>query len=94
MIIRWLDDAVLDLQSLRNYIARDDVNAARRTAKKIIKAIDILREQPACGRCGRISHTRELIIAGTPYIVAYRIKHNAVELLRILHGAMQWPDTL
>jgi toxin ParE1/3/4 len=94
MMIRWLDDAVNDLQSLRYYIAQDNVAAAGKVVKKILRTIDILSEQPSMGRPGRVTHTRELIVSGTPYIVPYRVKNNVIEILRIFHCAMQWPEDL
>ena len=94
MIIRWLDDAVNDLQSLRQYIAQDNASAAIKVVKKILHAIDILAEQPEIGRNGRVGNTRELIVSNTPYIVPYRVNSNAIEILRVFHCAMQWPDDL
>ena len=38
--------------------------------------------------------TRELVINGTPYVAAYAITETAVRILRVLHGAQEWPDTL
>ena len=52
MMIRWLDDAINDLQSLRHYISQDNTTAARKVVKKILHAIDILSEQPGIGRPG------------------------------------------
>ena len=92
MIIKWLGDAVNDLQSLRHYIAKDDASAARRVVKKILQTIEILSEQPGIGRQGRVVNTRELIISDAPYIVPYRVKNNVIEILRIFHCAMQWPE--
>ena len=43
------------------------------------------------GRQGRIDNTRELVIGNTPYIVIYRIKNDAIEILRILHSARKFP---
>ena len=94
MIIRWLDDAVDDIQSLRHYISQDSNLAANRMVKKILHTIDTLSEQPEIGRQGRVAHTRELVIANTPYIVPYRVKNNMIEILRVFHSAMQWPDEL
>ena len=92
MIIRWLEDAIDDLQALRHYIAQDDVIAATRVAKKVLSTINLLSEHPEIGRPGRVSNTRELVISDTPYIVPYRVKNNAVEILRVFHCAMQWPE--
>jgi plasmid stabilization system protein ParE len=41
------------------------------------------------GRTGRIRGTRELVLA--PYIIAYRIEMDAVDILHIYHGAQDWP---
>mgnify|MGYP001576227978 CR=1 FL=1 len=35
MMIRWLDDAVHDLQSLRSYIAQDNAMAARKVVQQL-----------------------------------------------------------
>ncbi len=94
MMIRWLDDAVKDLQSLRHYIAQDNAVAASKVVKKILHTIDILLEQPGIGRPGRVTDTRELIVSGTPYIVPYRVKNNVIEILRVFHCAMQWPEEI
>ncbi len=39
------------------------------------------------GRQGRVANTRELVVLGTPYIVAYVVLPDGVKLLRVLHGA-------
>lgn len=92
MIIMWLDDAVYDLQSLRQYIAQDKPSAANRIAKQILKAVNLLSDQPSMGRPGRVLGTRELIVSSTPYIIPYRVKNNSIEILRVLHVAMEWPE--
>jgi len=90
--VRWLDEAVLDLKSLRTYIARDSRAAAAEVAQRIREAVRILSDYPAAGRAGRVPHTREVVVSGTPYILPYRIKANTVEILRVLHAAQKWPD--
>ena len=94
MIIKWLDDAIYDLQALRQYIAQDKPSAANRLAKQILKAVNLLSDQPNIGRPGRVLGTRELIVSSTPYIVPYRVKNNSIEILRVLHVAMEWPKEI
>ena len=94
MIIQWLEDAIYDLQSLRQYIAEDNPKAANRVAEKIINSVNLLSEQPGVGRLGRVHGTRELVVSDTPYIIPYRVRKNIVEVLRVLHSAMQWPEEL
>ena len=40
---------------------------------------------------GSIEGTRELVISGTPYIVAYRVTDAQIEVLFVQHGAREWP---
>lgn len=94
MIIKWLDDAVYDLQALRQYIDQDKPSAANRIAKQILKAVNLLSDQPGMGRPGRVLGTRELIVSSTPYIIPYRVKNNSIEILRVLHVAMEWPEEI
>jgi toxin ParE1/3/4 len=50
-----------------------------------------LANHPHMGRAGRIKGTRELVVSGTPYVIAYRVEPDAVVILRLLHGAQRWP---
>ena len=36
--------------------------------------------------------TRELVVTGTPYVVAYRVTPAGVQILRVVHGARDWPS--
>ena len=94
MMIKWLDDAIDDLKALSHYISQDKPSAANRVAQQILKTVGLLSEQPGMGRPGRVPGSRELVIPGTPFIIPYRIKNNTVEILRVLHGAMPWPEIL
>lgn len=44
------------------------------------------------GRPGRVPDTRELVIAGTPYVMAYRIEGAQVHIVAVIHGARRWPE--
>lgn len=94
MMIKWLEDAIDDLQALRQYIANDKPSAVNRIAKQILKTINLLSNQPGMGRPGRVVGTREIIVASTPYILPYRVKNNSIEILRLLHAAMEWPEEI
>lgn len=85
----WLDDAVHDLKAARDFIAKENPFAARQIAAKILKAMELLATHPGIGRQGRVLHTRELVVVGTPYIIPYRVKNNVIEILRVFHASMQ-----
>jgi toxin ParE1/3/4 len=44
------------------------------------------------GRPGRVPGTRELVVSDTPFILPYRVRDSAVEILAVFHGARQWPE--
>lgn len=94
MNLEWLPRALLDFDEIVDYIAEDNPLAAIEQGDEIETQVSLLSANSRLGRPGRVKGTRELVIARTPYIVAYRIKNNAVQILRILHGARLWPDGL
>ena len=94
MRTKWLRAALQNLDAEAEYIARDSPAAAARTVSAIAKAVQQLEAYPALGRPGRVTGTRELVVAGTPYIVPYRVRHDIVEVLRVFHGARRWPSRL
>jgi toxin ParE1/3/4 len=94
MQITWHRRTRHDLQAIREYIAEINPGAARQVAQRILQAVGLLAEQPSLGRPGRVPETRELVITGTPYIAAYRVVDDTMVILRVLHGARQWPERL
>jgi len=90
--VKWLERALFDLDDIEAFVSLDDPAAANGVVLKIVKSVSLMQEQPGMGRAGRISGTRELVIADTPYIVPYRVKDNAVQILRVYHTSRKWPD--
>ncbi len=93
MRVRWLRRALRNLESIYEYMEKDNPEAAQKVIMKIRVGVNKLADFPLSGRSGRVESTRELIIGNTPYIVIYRVKSNAVEILRVLHSARQFPES-
>jgi addiction module RelE/StbE family toxin len=89
MEVRWTAPAAQDLENIARYIQRENPEAARRVAEALYDAAMSLDVMPDRGRSGRIRGTRELVRA--PYIIVYRVTAQAVDVLRIYHGAQNWP---
>ena len=87
----WTRTAIRDLTNAREYIARENPDAAREIALKIVDATQRIIRFPELGRVGRAKDTRELIVSGTQYLIVYRFKKNAIHFLRVLHGHQKWP---
>jgi len=51
----------------------------------------LLPTYPEIGRDGRAYDTRELVIVGTKFVAIYQMIEETVYILRVLHGAQQWP---
>jgi toxin ParE1/3/4 len=92
--VEWYPSARADLAELVQHIAIDDPAAAYRVHDEMRKQVSLLAMHPRVGRPGRVLGTRELVIAGTPYIVACRIVGDILTMLRLLHGARLRPSKL
>jgi len=91
MRVRWLSQALRNLDDEASYIAQDDPKAAQLVVQRILNSIAMLPEQPGIGRPGRVPGTRELIILKTRYIVPYRVQGQTIEILRVFHTSRRPP---
>ncbi len=92
MHVRWTTPAREQFVSAFEYIAEENRRAAARIADQIWESTQLLGRHPMAGREGRVAGTRELVISGTPFVVAHRIEKNEVRILAVLHAAREWPD--
>ena len=93
MKLRWTHFALEDLRHLHEYIAEDNPPAAGRMVARIQEAAEHLKRHPQMGRPGRSQGTRELVIAGTPYIVVYILDDIEIQIVAVFHSAVRCPDT-
>jgi plasmid stabilization system protein ParE len=84
----------MHLSTAFDFVAADNLPAAKRQDETIVRAVTRLADFPKLGRVGRIAGTRELVIPGTQYIAAYAVLDGAIAVLAILHGAQRWPVRL
>jgi toxin ParE1/3/4 len=91
MQVRWTRPAAEDLERIARRIQQDNPAAALRIAKTLYDRCMTLKTFPNRGRIGRIAGTREVVFVPLPYIAVYRVKDDAVEILRIYHSAQNWP---
>ena len=89
--LAWTPSAVRDLGEFLDFVADDDPAAADAQSARLRTAAERLLAFPGLGRPGRVAGTRELVVPGTPVILAYRVLSDRVEILRVLHTKQQWP---
>ena len=81
MNILWLQRGINSLHAHIRHIAEENPQAADKMAEIIEKSVRMLADFPHTGRPGRIAQTRELVV--TPYVIAYRVKRDRIEILHI-----------
>jgi toxin ParE1/3/4 len=91
MNLGWSPEAAADFAAIVSYIHEDNPSAAEQVAHAISGRITSLLSFPKLGRSGRIKGTRELVLSPLPFIAVYRVTDEAVEIVRLLHGAQRWP---
>lgn len=91
MRVRWLRSTLANLDEAAACIAIDDPKAAQRVVERVLNAVESLAEHPALGRPGRVPGMRELVILKTRYIVPYRVRGDAIEILRVFHSSRRPP---
>ena len=91
MRIQWTELARSDVNGIWDHIQRDNPMAAELVESRILASIRTLQQFPLRGRPGRVSGTRELVVPASPYVVVYAVDDLRIEILRVLHGAMDWP---
>lgn len=92
MKIAWTPRAQHNLRDAARYLAQFNPHAALAMVRTIRAAPQQLLNHPASGRPGRIDGTRELVSTGTPNILPYRVRYDAIEILAVIHTSRQWPD--
>jgi len=89
MRLRWTLAAAADLEHISDYLQEHHPSFAQSTVRKLYEGIRSLKTMPHRGRAGREEGTRELVLTPMPYIVAYRVREQSVEVLHIYHTARE-----
>ncbi len=84
MKLRWLYDALLELEHSFVLIATKDHYAAHRMARLINHALLALETFQQAGRAGRVPRTLELPVAGAPCVIVYAVGDDHVTILSVL----------
>ena len=93
MTVEWSRLAAEDIRSLHRFIEARSPKSALRIVQTIIATVEqSLSRNALLGRPGRVPDTRELVIPKTPYVIPYRVRHDRVQILRVYHHRLPWPD--
>ncbi|MGE6740766.1 type II toxin-antitoxin system RelE/ParE family toxin [Allorhizobium pseudoryzae] len=92
--LRWTKRALRRIDDIGQTIAIENPSASAIVVQRIISVVYGLEEHPFRGRPGRVVGTRELVVPGLPYIIAYRVTDQHISILTVLHAARRWPRRL
>jgi toxin ParE1/3/4 len=94
MKIDWSKKANRDLDQIDAFLMGRNPKAADAEGEAIFEVIALLERFPDLGRLGRCFNTREILAGKTPYLIAYRVKKDALQILRIMHPKQEWPEEM
>ena len=87
--ILWTRSALRHLSEAYNYIEIDSPAAAQQQIDRIELSLARIRSFPMMGRAGARPGTREFPIPGTSYLLLYRVREDALQVLAVLHGSTE-----
>jgi toxin ParE1/3/4 len=78
-----------DLDDIGHWIGKDSPTAARRALRSIVQTIDMLAHFPLLARPGRARNSYERRVAGTPYIIVFRLREKppVIIVVAVVHAA-------
>ncbi len=83
----WAEPALQDLDTIADYIALDDPNAAKRLVGKVFQKVDQLMEFPETGtRPRKLEGTPFRKLTVSPILIYYRIEGEKVIIVHIVRG--------
>jgi addiction module RelE/StbE family toxin len=85
-VVAFTDEAIEDLETIRNQIALDYPQRANRIANEIVAKCKILDLHPLIGRLGMEPGTRELSTA-KPWVIVYEVVGGSCTVLRLWHSS-------
>lgn len=88
--IRYLPAAQDDLLSILDFIAQDSPDRATRFVDELDRRIGALSRHPNLGRVPRNPTLRSAgyrVLVLESYLVFYRVRPNAIEVHRVVHGS-------
>jgi addiction module RelE/StbE family toxin len=91
MKLRWTPRALADLEEISDYLVAVRPQAWEKLLERVEHLADVLLDFPLMGKSGLVPGTREFVLAGTPYILVFQLKGDAVVIVSVRDGRMRFP---
>lgn len=95
MHVRFQDTAEADLDAIKRHIEPESPKGLERVLTAIFTIAEQLESFPFMGREGEVPGTREITVPRTPFRLIYTLDDpHFIDIIRVLHGARQYPPAL
>jgi len=91
MKVRYTVPAQADLDEIYRYISENNPFAAERIKRQIKIDAELLGDLPFISRESDYPGIRVRKVRRYPYLIFYSVHDHEVRILRVRHGARQWP---
>ena len=85
--VRWSRDAQADVATIDDEFDKIDQNTASRVGTSAVNAARFLADYPGAGPAVPNTRLRKWRVAGTPYILLYRLADDDLFIVRVIHVA-------
>jgi toxin ParE1/3/4 len=86
----WSARSLRDLLLIDAFYAQFGPSTAIRVVTAILNTATTLEQHPRMGARGKRARTRHQVVAEYPYIIVYRVRRNAVQIVRVLHQMQRY----
>ncbi|MGH8190328.1 MAG: type II toxin-antitoxin system RelE/ParE family toxin [Rhodanobacteraceae bacterium] len=87
MRVVFAEPAARDLDGIVETITLVNPTAAERVFRAIVNTTHRLVDFPEMGRAGRLPGTREITVAGLPYLVVCQVAGDVITVVAVFHEA-------
>ena len=94
MKLRWTPRAVADLEEISDYLVAACPQAWEHLLQRLERLSEAILDFPLMGKAGLVPGTREFVVSGTPYILVFQVKDEAVVIVSVRDGRMRLPPGL
>ena len=91
MKLRWASRAVADLEEISDFLAAASPKAWENLLLRLERLSETILDFPLMGKAGLVPGTREFVVSGTPYILVFQVKDEAVVIVSVRDGRMRLP---
>ncbi|MFZ2587328.1 MAG: type II toxin-antitoxin system RelE/ParE family toxin [Alphaproteobacteria bacterium] len=83
--VLWSELALAELDNQVAYISKHNPQVAIKIPERLFKLAEMLSEFPKLGSEYNPPNIRQLHVNGLPFVIVYRIKPSAIQILHLYH---------